>query len=608
MNKQIQFLLAFFIGFAMYAQQDSIVQLHEVTVADRQLKKFSGSQKQLVLSDSVIAQSKGSLTDLLRYNSSIYFKENGLGMVSSPSFRGTSASQTAVVWNGININSQFNGQTDFNTVNATDFDNVTIKPGGGSVTYGSGAIGGSIHLNNEMTFKPQSKHSLSANYGSYSTYGIRYGGLFSTEKFSTSVHFSRNESKNDYDYIGYNKKNENGFYQNNSFNTVFGYQLNEKHTLKLYTHYFDGERYFSGTISSPAKSKYLDFNTRNMLEWQMKWGKFTSQLKTAYLTEKYKYFENRFTDNFTNGTVETALVKYDIIFEPTTKWRWDLILDYTSNKGRGSGITEANREVAGGSLLVQHQLTSTFQYEGSLRYENTSIYKSPLLYSLGGKWNVAPWYTLKFNGSKNYRVPTFNDLYWQGSGNPNLKPEYSLQGEITQIFSFSKVRITGTAYYYDITDMLRWIPNASGVWIPENTDKVITYGSELGLEWQKSLGEFQLKLNGSYAYTISENKQTQKQLIYVPYHKANGQVDLGYKRASVYYQCLYNGKVFTSSDNFYELEGYFISNAGFEYRLGKQKNISALFQVLNFENKFYQNVLSRPMPGRNYNVSINFKL
>ena len=81
-----------------------------------------------------------------------------------------------------------------------------------------------------------------------------------------------------------------------------------------------------------------------------------------------------------------------------------------------------------------------------------------------------------------------------------------------------------------------------------------------------------------------------------------------YHRASLYYQFLFNGKVYTSSDNFYDLDSYWISSAGLQYDFGKKKNINVLFQVFNIENKEYQNVLSRPMPGRNYNLSINFKL
>src|SRR5690554_6305300 len=131
----------------VHAQLDSIQKLDEVLLSDVKLKRYASGFKVTVIKDSVLTKSPWSLTDLLRYNSNIYFKENGYGMVSSPSFRGTNASQTAVVWNGININSQLTGQTDFNTLIPLHYDNIVVRSGGGSVQYGSGAVGGSVLLN-----------------------------------------------------------------------------------------------------------------------------------------------------------------------------------------------------------------------------------------------------------------------------------------------------------------------------------------------------------------------------------------------------------------------------------------------------------------------------
>lgn len=136
-----------------FAQLDSIQQLPEVMLTDAKLVQFSKGFKLEKLNDSVIERNSSSLTETLRYNSSIYFKENGFGMVSSPSFRGTNAAQTAVIWNGININSVFTGQIDFNTISPLNYNEIAIRSGGGGVQYGSGAVGGSIHLNNSYSFK-----------------------------------------------------------------------------------------------------------------------------------------------------------------------------------------------------------------------------------------------------------------------------------------------------------------------------------------------------------------------------------------------------------------------------------------------------------------------
>ncbi|MFT5755105.1 MAG: vitamin B12 transporter, partial [Flavobacterium sp.] len=311
MFKKLALFFALTACSLIWAQQDSIFRLREVVLTDTQLKNFSDTQNTTKLNDSVIQKNQASLTSLLRFNSVIYFKENGNGMVSSPSFRGTTAQQTAVIWNGININSQLNGQTDFNTLITRDFNSITVRAGGGSVIYGSGAVGGTIHLNNDVSFKEKFDNQLRLNYGSFSTFGSNYTLDVATDKISVNASISHNQSKNDYEYIGYDKKNENGQYENTSFNSHFGYRINRNNEIKFFSYLFDGSRNFSGTIASPSKSNYLDFNTRNLLEWTNYSGLFTSKTKVAYLTEEYKYFENKALENFTTGNANTFIAKYD---------------------------------------------------------------------------------------------------------------------------------------------------------------------------------------------------------------------------------------------------------------------------------------------------------
>lgn len=76
---------------------------------------------------------------------------------------------------------------------------MDIKPGGGSVVYGSGAIGGSIHLNNTLDFNKGLKGSLYSETGSYETFNTILRTSYSNEKLS--VKFSGNYaiSKNDYE-------------------------------------------------------------------------------------------------------------------------------------------------------------------------------------------------------------------------------------------------------------------------------------------------------------------------------------------------------------------------------------------------------------------------
>jgi len=590
------------------AQQDSIVRLKEVTVSDFQLKNFSRTQSVAVLNDSIIEKNATSLTTLLNYNSAIYFKENGLGMVSSPSFRGTTAQQTAVIWNGININSQLNGQTDFNTITSWDFDEITVRAGGGSVVYGSSAIGGSVHLNNILGFKSTVENTLQLGYGSYNTFGGHYKILAANEKTSVNASISRNSSENDYRYPGMAKYNENGQYYNTSVNANFGYKISDSHYLKLYSQLFEGERHFSGTLAAKSKSKYQDLNTRNLLEWDAFFNKWTSRLKVAFVGEQYKYFENAKTTLFETSKAETFISKYDLNYTINKKLSVNAIVDYTKTKGTGIQIGQNTREIGSVALLAKHQVLKQFGYEASVRKELTDNYKSPLLFALGTHLDLTKNYSLLLNGSRNFRIPTFNDLYWDNLGNPDLKPENSYQAEIGQQLKFKNVFISATAYYNDIRDMIQWTPNTTnGNFTPGNVAKVKSYGAELVLNWQAKLDNHIFDFRSGYSYTISKDEETDRQLIYVPQHKANASVAYSYKRWAINGQFLFNGFVYTPSQKYNTVEEYLVSNVGTNYTFGNKITYKLGFRVLNIFNEDYQSVLQRPMPGTNYAINLIFK-
>jgi vitamin B12 transporter len=602
--KKLFLVSIFFVCQFALAQHDSIRTLEVVEISDLQLKNYSNSQSVQKLNDSIITKNQSSLTSLLNYNTVIYFKENGLGMVSSPSFRGTTAQQTAVIWNGININSQLNGQTDFNTLTTRNFDNVTVRAGGGSSIYGSSAIGGSIHLNNNLNFRNHFDNELRLNYGSFNTFGGNYKMDVSDGKFAAQVSVSRNSSDNDYDYLDNGKKNENGQFYNSSINAVAGYKLNESNVFKIYSQLFDSERHFSGSLGMVSKSKYQDVNSRNMLEWIGLYSKFTSKLKIAFISENYKYFEDASAEFFTHGKAETAIAKYDLAFNLSDNISLNSIFEYSRTKGFGSDIQETTREIGAGTLLFKHSLSDRFLYEITVRKELTDNYKSPVLFSFGTNYKMSSFYTMKLNGSRNFRIPTFNDLYWQGSGNQDLNPESSYQAEFGNEFIFGELTFSATGYFTKIKDMLRWSPGAGGIWTPNNVAKVETYGVEAYLNWKKKFEKNALDFNATYAYTISKDEKLEKQLIYVPYHKLTSSASYSFRNFTAYYQYLFNGEVFTSSDNAYILDGYSVSNIGANYTFFKTATIG--FEVLNLWNESYQSTLNRPLPGRNYSVNLTF--
>lgn len=597
------------IPFFAWSQSalDSLQQLDVVVLkTDMGLNRFSNTQKTEQLSDTILLRSAASLTDVLNYNSTIYFKENGLGMVSSASFRGTTAQQTAVVWNGININSQFNGQTDFNTINIRNFDNVTIRSGGGSVLYGSGAIGGSIHLNNTLKFNQGFNSNLFLRYGSFNTWDGSFKSGISTGKFVVNFEVSRTQSANDFQFIDSDKENQNGQHYNQSLSANMAYRINAKNTLKFYSYVFDGERHFALLNPNETPTKYQDFNTRNLLEWVGLYGEFTSRIKLAYITEDYNYFENIASSSQTGAKANTFIAKHDLAFKVSKNILLNSVVDVTQTNAEGSSIEKESRTITSFNLLLKHNITSRLLYEVSFRKELTENYKTPFLFNAGVHYKPFSFYTLTVNGSRNFRMPTFNDLYWEGSGNEDLKPEDSYQIDMGHAVKFKNISFSATGFYNDIDDMIRWIPAGSN-WQPINTDHVKTYGLEVQLEIKQRFQNHQFGLGGNYGYTISENQATKKQLIYVPKHKATGWFNYEFKRLSAFYQLLYVGDVFILSDNNpkYTIDAYTVSNIGAEYALGAAKQYAFGIQIKNLLDENYQSVANRYMPGINYNIYFN---
>src|SRR5699024_4701798 len=271
-------IIFFYISSKLSAQDENSFSknpdevLETVFLTGNKLKDFSVGQTLNQVSDSVIKKNNPRLTSLLQYNSPVFFKENGLGMASSPSFRGTTASQTAVLWNGININSNFLGQTDFNTINTNGYDDISLRAGGGSLVYGSGAIGGTIHLNTTPEFKEIFDNDLYLNYGSFNTYDMRYKLKLASEKISFQFNLAHNSSDNNYKYQLRKGKNTNGEYRNWAINTAFGLKLNPKNHLYFYNEIYAGNRNFPVYYLTETPTKYKDFNTRSLLEWNSKFG------------------------------------------------------------------------------------------------------------------------------------------------------------------------------------------------------------------------------------------------------------------------------------------------------------------------------------------------
>ena len=232
--------------------------------------------------------------------------------------------------------------------------------------------------------------------------------------------------------------------------------------------------------------------------------------------------------------------------------------------------------------------------------------------------------TAKASVSRNFRFPTLNDLYFLPGGNPDLRKESGWSYDAGLSFAVGKKGIyslNGSATWFDsyIHDWILWLPTTKGFFSPKNIKDVHAYGVELQANLSVALTkEWQLALDGSYSWTPSINEgepisaadqSVGKQLPYVPKHSATVTGRLSWRRWSFLYKWCYYSERFTMSSNDISLTGklpeYFMSNISLEKLfVFRWADLSLKGTINNLFDEEYLSVLSRPMPGINFEIFV----
>ncbi len=230
----------------------------------------------------------------------------------------------------------------------------------------------------------------------------------------------------------------------------------------------------------------------------------------------------------------------------------------------------------------------------------------------------------KASVSRNYRFPTLNDLYFLPGGNPDLKKESGWTYDAGISFETGKdglYSLSGSANWFEshIKDWIIWLPTTKGFFSPENIKDVHAYGVELKGDFNMVFAqEWQLGLNGTFSWTPSINEgeprtpadqSVGKQLPYVPEFSSTVTGKLSWSSWSFLYKWCYYSERYTMSSNDISLSGklpkYFMSNVTLEkgVELG-WASLSLKGTINNLFDEEYLSVLSRPMPGINFEIFV----
>ncbi|MGB3619415.1 MAG: TonB-dependent receptor, partial [Catalinimonas sp.] len=231
----------------------------------------------------------------------------------------------------------------------------------------------------------------------------------------------------------------------------------------------------------------------------------------------------------------------------------------------------------------------------------------PLMPSAGVTYAPAEGWRLRGHAARSFRVPTFNDLYWQPGGNPALRPERGWSAELgaERAATHGAWAYEGRATLFShwLRDRLVWRPETF-YWSPVNVAAVWNRGAELAGCLGRRVGEVEVSVGGQYQYVRAEPKgatdaaERGGQLFYVPLHQGHGSLTLAYRRWNLRYRHVVVGYRYTTTDNTdflptHDLGQWIVSRGWSAATWGG----SAFLQVDNLWNRAYQVMPGRPMPG-----------
>jgi iron complex outermembrane receptor protein len=223
-----------------------------------------------------------------------------------------------------------------------------------------------------------------------------------------------------------------------------------------------------------------------------------------------------------------------------------------------------------------------------------------------------------------YRLPDFNDLYWQPGGNKNLLPEngYSIEYNIAiqPLNKTSKYQLvfSNAVYYSIIKNNIVWLPISSGLFSPQNIKKTRHYGIETKLEntfsWNNTNAiRFAINYNFNRSSIIIDESNASLNgnfIRYKPQHTIKSYFIFEDKYFNLGFNYLYVGQRFTDDENIkaFQLKPYSLVDLFIAYK-GNFKNCYAEFgfKVNNLFNTSYESLRSYALPLRNYNITILFQ-
>lgn len=499
--------LSLFLAIApAYAAEDPADEV--VVTATREAQRLGRTvQSTSVITEREIRASQAvDVPTLLRREAGIEFTQNGgVGRVGGLLVRGANPNQALILIDGARINGATTGGTQIDQLMLDEVERIEIVRGPGSALYGSDAIGGVVQI---FTRRGRGAPAPNATvgFGNEGTqrYSAGYGGDVGPWQFSLNGSYFRTDGFSALRPETSPTVNpDDDGYKNFSGSGMATYHFDERNRAGLSVFTSEGRSEFDDAFAASAADRQTGksrVSSGTVFLHNQFTDRWTSRLSAAEGVDRFRDELNdrkagEFKTNNRLLTWQNAIAPAAghtlTLGAETLEQRVDSTVAYTRDSRR------VNSAFGGYTANIGlHTL------QANLRYDDYSDFDGKTTYLAGYGFEFLPGLRGTVSYSRGFRAPSFNELYFPGFGNPNLKPETADAIEAGLTYATGAHRFRLAAYRTDYEDLIGGFPI-------QNVNNARVTGVELAYTGNVAGTD----LKASVTFQDPEDRDTGEQLI-----------------------------------------------------------------------------------------------
>lgn len=552
---------------------------------------------EVISKEEIEALNAQSLTDILKYLPGIQVANSGgPGQMSDLFIRGFSTKYTLVLINGVRIGSATTGATNLAALPLAGVERIEVLRGPRAAVYGSDAVSGVINI---ITSKGAAGDNfISAGAGSFGTYkaALSVGSAVDDAWFNiTAAHEQSKGYMVQPDSTNPLDKKDDG-YRSNYLLLDTGQIISPELTLKLNGYYQRHHSEYANSWVGNDKVRSDLYNLALVSSWQK--DQLTSELVAATNQDEGKRYGQVSTDSTikTNRYSLSWSNKYQLnpnmAFVSGAEWYRDKV-DNSSKE-----YLETQRDNS--AIYLGHYFNyGAFNAEANFRFDRNSAYGNFTTYQLAAGYQLFESTKLIGLYGTSFKAPTFNELYYPGSDNPNLKAEKNHSAELALEYLVANTKLRASVFRNNVDDMI--VSKQSTNWIPENISKARMQGYELSANFATG----PIYHSASYTRLDAMDKTSGFELARRAKNSANWTMTYLVNAWQFDVNYLYQGTRFDDANNTAKLDPYSLVDTSVGYAFSQ--GVILRFKVANLFDKEYETAKGYKTPERNYFVSADYQ-